>query len=848
MNAAQRATGMNPLVAPSVATATVIGGVVVSQKLAAAAGVILFAIGIGWLASRRPAITEPFVATSAARLRDAVTTQEPRSQGEVAIDPASASTPSSRASIAGGNASTARFTFIESDGSPAANATVALVDEHDVVQSATTDKDGSLDLPARGGHLDAYIARARALPFHATLELDAGTHRVELPAGKEVSGRVRVNGAAPDRTIGLVLKSDRSPLESARARAAVAKMLGFDDYRWVSVRQSTGPDGGFRWNGLPDDWSGSILASQPYRVPGPSLREWGGDEMRLEAPTCDLVLQVERLPCLKGRVVEASDRTPVAGAQISWLMLWSDGLNTTDVGARTDEHGRFEATLKESGFLWAELSELRDANGRGLGHARFERDQLGPDLDVGDVLLERPQSRDIRFFVHDRDAHPIAGALARVGTQSSRPTDEHGRGELVAVPTDAKILKFCARDFRPARIEIGDAHTDVLDVALEPTNELAITVIGIPTESNADVTLHLVSAEPLFDSTSGWVPDSFSFSFTVGNCWSGSPAQHGRPGVANCALDDLGRCVVHDLRPTAVITLQLIGPMGVVMHVGSLGSIASTEHRRVVVHLEAAGRGLEGHVRSEDGQPLANAHVSLRRSWEDSASVDTDGSGRFHFWLVPEGSLELSASHPGWVTCDVKDVSASNASTPIDIRLERGHDLAIDVVDPRGRPVPDVHVRARPDARSRWRGGIPDRRGGYVVRDLPLAPCTVVVDVSGRSFERMHDLREPRLRVELPVLGKVAFHWQHSVDTADDRAVSVRLRPVAPDAEALDWQMGSVAEGAHTFESVFPGEYTISIDRWSHASDDAPVVWTPIMPPQHVTVVADETVRVDLRP
>jgi hypothetical protein len=373
-------------------------------------------------------------------------------------------------------------------------------------------------------------------------------------------------------------------------------------------------------------------------------------------------------------------------------------------------------------------------------------------------------------------------------------------------------------------------------------------VIGIPKESNADVTLHLVSAEPLFDSSSGWLPDSFSFSVTVGHCWSGSPAQHGRPGIASCALDDLGRCVVHDLRAAAAITLEVIGPMGVVMHEESLGSIASTEHRSVVVHLESADRGLEGHVFSEDGRPLANANVFLRRRSGDGASVNTDGSGRFHFWLVAEESLELSASHPGWVTCDVKDVSPSHASMPIEMRLERGHDLAIDVVDPRGRPVADVHVRVRPDARSRWWGGIPDRRGGYVVRDLPLAPCTVVVEVSGRSFERKHDLREPRLRIELPAFGTVAFHWQHSVGTEDDRAVSVRLRPVAPDAEALDWQMGSVAEGAHTFESVFPGEYTISIDRWSRASDDSPVVWTPIMPLQHVTVVADETVRVDLRP
>jgi hypothetical protein len=788
------------------------------------------------------------VVTSDARPLDAAATKEHQSQGDVAIDPASASTPSSRASIAGGNSSAARFTFIESDDSPAANATVALVDEHDVVQSATTDKDGSLDLPASGAHVDAYIARTRALPFHATLALDAGTHRVELPAGKEVSGRVRVNGAAPDRPIELVLNSDRPPLESSRARAAVAKVFGFDDYRWVSVRQSTASDGGFRWNGLPDDWSGSIFVSSFYRVLGPSLREWGENNVRLDASTSGLLVDLERLPCLKGRVVEVSDRTPVAGAPITWMIAWSDGLNNTNLGARTDEHGRFEVALKESGFLWVELSELTDANGRGLGHARFERDQLGPDLDVGDISLERPQSRDIHFFVHDRDAHPIPGALARVGTQYSHPTDERGRGELVAVPIDAKLLRFCARDFRPARIQLPDASTDPIDVALEPTNELAITVFGIPKESNADVALHLVSAEPLFDSSSGWLPDWFSFSFTVGHCWSASPAQHGRPGVANCALDDLGRCVVHDLRTAAVITLQVIGPMGMVLHEESLGSIASTEHRSVVVHLEPAGRELEGHVLSEDGSPLANAHVLLRRSQEDSASVDTDGSGRFHFWLVAEEALELSASHPGWVTCDVKDVSPSNASTPIDIRLERGHDLAIDVVDPRGRPVADVHVRVRPDARSRWWGGIPDRRGGYVVRDLPLAPCTVVVDVSGRSFERKHDLREPRLRIELPEFGRVAFHWQHSVDTEDDRAVSVRLRPVAPDAEALEWQMGSVAEGAHTFENVFPGEYTISIDRWSRTSDDTPVVWTPIMPLQHVTVIADETARVDLRP
>jgi RNA polymerase sigma-70 factor (ECF subfamily) len=846
MNAAQRAAGMNPLVAPGAATATAIGGALVIQKLVLAAVVVVVAIGIGWLALHRSTTPTPFLAKSDARPHDVVAPNEQRSQSDVAIDPESASTSSPRASIVAANSSTARFTFIESDGSPAAGCKVALVDAHDVVQSATTDETGSLELPASGDHVDLYIARARALPFHATLALDAGTQRIELPAGKEVSGRVRVSGATPDRPIDLVLNCDRSPFENTRARAEVAQVFGFDNFRWASVPQNTASDGTFRWNGLADDWSGSIHVSYSYKIPGPSLREWGGDDVRLEAPTHDVLVDLERLPCLKGRVVEAGNRIPVAGAQVSWLLAWSDGLNNTDVWARTDEHGRFEATLKESGFLWAELSSLTDTNGRGFGHARFERRELGADLDVGDIALERPQSRDIRFFVHDRDAHPIAGALARVGTQYSHPTNEQGRGELAAVPVDAKTLKLCARGFHPAQIELGGTEAEVLDVSLEPTNELAITVIGIPKESNADVKVHLVSAEPLFESTPQWLPDSFSFSVAAGCFSSASPAQHGRPGCANGSLDDHGRFVVHDLRPEAVVTLQVVGPMGIVMHEESLGSLARTERRNAVVHLDDVRRGLEGRVLSEDGTPLANAQVFLRRTSQDGASAQTDGSGRFRFWLVAAESLELSASRPGWVTCDLKDVSP-DMRQPIEIHLEKGHELCVEVVDPRGLPVPDVFVRVRPDGRSRWSLGLKDGRGGYLVRDLPLTSCAVVVDASGKSFEKKHDLSEPHVRFELPASGKVAFHWKHSVDREDDRAVEVRLRSVATEAEALEWMMGSVAEGAHTFETVFPGEYTISIDRWSRASDEAPVVWTPIMTPQRVTVVADETVHVELR-
>jgi hypothetical protein len=762
-------------------------------------------------------------------------------------DATAATSGSSRSSIAVDSAATARFTIVESDGTPASGVIVALVGAHETVQSLTTDNDGSIALGASGERIEAYIARARALPFHAVLALVPGPQRIDLPAGKEVSGHLRVNGATPDRAVDLVLRNDRSPLEDARARADVAKALGFDNYRWFVVRQKTGTDGQFRWQGLPDDWSGSIFVSHFYKVPGPSLNDWGEDTVRLDAPTSSVVIDLERRPCLKGRVIDAGDRKPVAGARIAWSVAWSDGLNASQMGARADDLGRFEIPLKESGFLTAELGKLTDADGRGVGRAKFERSDLGPDLDVGDVLLERPPTRDIQFSVRDAAGRPIAGALAKVGQMLSQRTDAKGRGVLAAVPLDAERLNVYALGFHSAQLELGATKPSTLDVVLEPTNELFVQVVGIPDESRDEFSLQLASAEPLFDSETPWLPSWFSVS--AGSCTSSvTPNGRDRPGYVRCSLDESGRFVVHDLRPRVAATLRVVGPLDVVLREEALAPIGPTEQRRIVAQLDAAGFALEGRVSSEDGKPLSNAQVSLRRRHEASTSTATDGSGRFRIKLARAESLQLTASHPGWVTCDLADVSPSAVPIPLDIRLEHGHDVAIELVDARGHVVQDAHVRARTESRPTWWGGIADGRDHFVLRDLPALPCTIIVEVGGKSFERLHDARVPSLRFELPAFGRVEFTWKHGVETEPDREVEVRLRSVGGESEPLEWMTGSVAEGTHTFTAVLPGEYTISLERWSRESADAPVIWTPIMPLQHVAVVADETVRVDLRP
>ncbi len=168
----------------------------------------------------------------------------------------------------------------------------------------------------------------------------------------------------------------------------------------------------------------------------------------------------------------------------------------------------------------------------------------------------------------------------------------------------------------------------------------------------------------------------------------------------------------------------------------------------VVVRL-AAARAISGHVLLADGSPAAGVELTAfptgesrsqylchgrAHSMEDGSFL-IDGLGQSEYRLVAKVPAGAAVPPPITVATDRTDVL---------IRLATGRDVALTILDPDGRPVPEAWVSVR-RGKEIWRSRAD---GGGIARltNLPDAPSLklTVEPVQGRL-----DLR-PYTRTEWP--------------------------------------------------------------------------------------------------
>jgi hypothetical protein len=547
--------------------------------------------------------------------------------------------------------------------------------------------------------------------------------------------------------------------------------------------------------------------------------------------------------------VDARDRSPVVGASLTFQIDISEGINSSITGIESDGAGRFECPLPEATFDVVRLIRLKDVRGNGRGSGEWKQSEIGPTLDLGDIPFESLPARDVRFVVHDSNGGPIAGAVARGDGSVGRPTDEQGRGLLESVPLATKQLKFGAISFWSKTINLSPEQSGPIDVVLQAGNELSIQIEGVPPDAAPEIRVDLVCTEPPFDSTSGWLPDDTMPSKGVGH-WiaarhsdDASKAWH----VLGEPTQD-GRWTVENVKPGIAFSVQVVGPLRRVLHEEKLAPLGPSEQRRLVIRIDATSRKITGRVSSTDGESLGDAVISLRDKLGNDAGTKTDPNGRFHLSLLPEGELELSAEKRGFARRTLRVTPTLSVPTPLDVRLERGYDLLVEIVDARGELVQGAQVLARLDAGGFVSADSKADARHFVLPDLPASPCALRVTAGGRVYERTCDPRAGTVRIELPIMGHVAFTWSHSVASESDSAYQVALRSSDPAAVPLELLIGGKAEGADKFDAVAPGEYTIAIETWNRGVADETLTFTPVTAPIPVTVAADQTVHVELRP
>ena len=196
----------------------------------------------------------------------------------------------------------------------------------------------------------------------------------------------------------------------------------------------------------------------------------------------------------------------------------------------------------------------------------------------------------------------------------------------------------------------------------------------------------------------------------------------------------------------------------IVLGVVSLAMLARADAqvvRRSQPPLPSGTATLTGIVLTEAGLPVSGAHVTLTAPAFQAKETETDEEGRFTFTNVPEDSVELRASAPGFLEAVYGEKRPGSPGTPIRLRagqrlnvviqMFRGAIITGSVVNDDGQPVAAIKVwasRLRPLGDGEMlqlptQSAETDERGQYRITGLPPGRY-IVFGYRSQSVGEMH--------------------------------------------------------------------------------------------------------------
>jgi len=802
---------------------------------AAAAFAILLALIVAYFATRQS--TEPESPASPREVAEAGPA-DPPSVPRLAPSPADAGLAegdTERVEIEARPRKLLELEILDPYGQPARGARIVLVEASGEWRSARTDERGRASFEPRPGTAELLVALEHSHPHRQTLDVAAGSRRIQVPPGLAVSGRVRLDGAAPDPAIELTLKSDRRSFTDLGLAPQARDLLGLDRKGCFQASCATDSHGTFAFAGLSVDWSGEIVLPPGYTLAHEFRAGFGERRVPLDEPTMGLLLDIERLPRLVGRVVDAATRVPVADEFVTCYLTWSDGGSMASA-QRTGPDGRFEVVLRESRFRSVLIDVVASA-----GQARLEltREEVGDDLDVGDVELTRGSTLAVRTL--DPTGAPIAGAVAQVKGRRRRPsarTDADGRGVLDDLGDDAQTLIVVASGFQVTEALIPRPLPHELEIVLRPANRLTVTVKGPAGSPVPGISIEIgCGAVELFPGQ-GWQPRTALGS--AAGSWLTSI--HNMDGTVRSRFmtNDEGTLVLEGLVSGQPLSLAVLDPLGVVVHQTQIAPLGSEERREVDLILSDAGRALAGVVRDDEGNPLAGVAIYLMAG-RDAASDWTGDDGRFRFRSLHAPRVSVLAEKEGYAKAIRDDYDLARDGSELELVLVRGRRVLVEVVDVHGNPVEGGQVTAvRPGQAGSWQSRA-NGTGLLRLDDVPPEILALTLELAGRRYELDHDARIATARFEVPVHGRLNVAWKLAPDQAVVRTYVV-VRSSDPALVPLQEPLGAT-EGSHTFPSVLPGTYEVALTRSERLREPRIVLAS-----SSITVVAGQTATLELAP
>ncbi|MEE8467343.1 MAG: sigma-70 family RNA polymerase sigma factor [Planctomycetota bacterium] len=745
---------------------------------------------------------------------------------------------------------------LDEEGGALERAQVHLVSSGELLESGTTDSDGRVLFEARdlAGHV---IAQAPGRPPRLrSLERLDGRCELVLGAGASLSGWLTEDGDAPREPLRLSLGSYQDPLGALDEE--VQELLSRAGVRLAKREVALSADGSFRFIGLPSDWSGWVgLPSTHWFVeapPGGNLRG-SGESLGLDSPAQGLALPTTRLPMIRGRILDAQSGAPLSGVGLVIEAHFDDDSMTPGIGMQADGEGRFVLGLVDSSpsrhlFLRdpanrpaiSKVSVSVSGQGECLGtYVVFLPDEIGPDGDIGDILL--PRGLALHILVRDEAGEPIPGALASAGATSG-PTDAQGRTRLGGIAADRDHMLVGAPTHRIQRVAIGAggrSAQDPIEVVLLQGNRLELAVICTPASAALGLRIRIEVQGRLFEigyaGRGSYLNNKFESSRMASSLWS----EEG--GWTFFPLDAEGRLTLLNLAPAAEFEVEVRSGSTPLLRKRLQGpGYGETVRHELVVTEQPFD--LELTVRDGSGQPLPRVSLVLRSAsgWFRTRT-DESGLGRFaQIFALPE-TASLEATCTGHAPVFVEGILLGPRAQLPDLVLERGREIELRVIDESGATVPVDGATARAPGHPRMQGHVREQ-GLVLLTDLPLGRVELSVSYGLRTYAIEHDTLQAHATLVVPVHGELVLELSPECAAATDHWFSGKLTS-RPDMD-VDTEIGFDDEdGRQEFRRpLVPGHYRVQL--LLHRGGDGEFLSEPFGSQRMFEVRAGEVTRLTL--
>ncbi len=730
------------------------------------------------------------------------------------------------------------FEIVEWDGKPGADILVALRKATGFIagapEAARTDASGRVAFPDAEGLVKVVVERS-GQPYRLELQADGREHRLELPRGALVSGRVTVGGEVPQEPVVLELyRAEELQSLWVNEFTRLDSLFGDDPV----LRTSTDSAGAFAFAGLEDDWRGVLRPRRGYVARGHSCDSDGGSRMVfLDEPTEKIELDLDRCPRLYGRVVDQDGVQPVPYAILTLQPVENDGMSVM-FGAGADFDGRFEVFPEEREFrtLWVEVKSYDQ-----LGRAEytFARSEVSTDGNLGDLRLGR--GRSVTLHVVDPTGMPIEGALI---SRQGRASEACGELVVSGLPLEEGTFWIAARGYAGTQVKVP-ADVQALEVVLAPANAIELIVRDRAGRPLDGVDVEVATEGPAFISNPRGVrgPDELTRDAFAGTYdWTRYESTRDGPTQIHFRADADGRVTLSALQPGAPLGITVRSPCFSALCEKRIEAPGAGERLTVALGVMEELHTFALRVVDQQGDPVSRADVELALSvrdtrWRHYMNGRTDAQGRIEIPRLVRATYLLEVSKSGYLPVARDGLQLQEEE--LVLVLERGLDVSVHVKDAAGNAVPGGRITCNEIGEAKE-----SEAGRIDLRGLPDQPVELTLYLGGARYGLHLDPRQGDVEIVLPEHGSAVVRWAQPPGADWSDFMRVLLVPEDGSQPPVEWTVANTPDGEWTFPVVATGAYQAVLVRDGESEDEV----YDLTQRARIEVRAGETARVELVP